>query len=136
MFDPKNIDDTLKAINLEARLNEETSVYEAPSVAFALGGLLKLVGNILINECIKRHEEDKRKCAKDYVKLLTQEVNISVNRNVTESQVQSQRQKKIELPSTGDIKKLHDYLTKFEQRGAIDLSKICNQHSQLKIGWI
>lgn len=40
-----------------------------------------------------------------FLKLLKQEVGITVNRAVTESQLQKQR--RIELPSTENIKKMH-----------------------------
>lgn len=71
--------------------------------------LLKYVGNILITECIKR-DEDKKKLAKDFIKLLVVDIGTSVNKTVIETQSAHKRHKKINLPSLSDIKKLYTYL--------------------------
>lgn len=41
VYDPKFIDDTSKAINIEAVLDNEHNRYRTPTVAFNLGTLLK-----------------------------------------------------------------------------------------------
>ncbi|CAG9814690.1 unnamed protein product [Phaedon cochleariae] len=123
VFDPRFCDNTLIAINRAARFDSETCNYGAPTVAFSLGSMLKQIGKFLINECIKTHQEDKKKNAKSFLKLLTEEINISVNRNVTESQVQMRRRQKVVLPSTEDIKKLHKFLSNIRQKSLADIRK-------------
>ncbi|XP_046629076.1 uncharacterized protein LOC124309456 [Neodiprion virginianus] len=116
VFDPKFCDDAVAAIIIEAKLHPSSQGSATPAVASALGTLLKLLGSILINECIKKHDHDKKKHAKDFVKLLTQELALSVNRRVTESQTLQIRRTKVELPSMADVKKLCMYLD--QQRNA------------------
>ncbi|KAG5863507.1 hypothetical protein JTB14_031458 [Gonioctena quinquepunctata] len=111
IYDPKFIDDTSKAINIEAGLVVETFHYRTPTVAFNLGTLLKQIGNILINECIKNHSNEKKVNTENYIHLLGQEVAIGINRTVAESQFQGHRRKKVELPSKDDIKLLHTHLS-------------------------
>lgn len=68
LFAPKFCDDTLNAINIVAGFNSETSNYEAPSVAFSIGTLLKQIGNIYIVDCIKNHKDECQKNAKNLIK--------------------------------------------------------------------
>lgn len=44
------------------------------------------------------------------MKLPLEDIGISVNKTVIESQTQQKRRKKVELPSTNDIKKLFTFL--------------------------
>ncbi|KAG5875285.1 hypothetical protein JTB14_035926 [Gonioctena quinquepunctata] len=94
-----------------------------PTVAFTLGTLLKQVGNILINEYIKKHDEQKKVNAENLLKLLGQEVLMGINRTVAESQFQFQRQKRTLLPSTEDIKKLNNYLTNLRKNALEQLKR-------------
>ncbi|XP_045477756.1 uncharacterized protein LOC123682945 [Harmonia axyridis] len=124
IYDPKFVDMVLSAINMCARYTETTNCFEAPSVAFSLGTLLKQIGNLLITECIKNHKEEMRKNAKYFLKVFAQEVNINVNRTVAETQLKMSRTKTVMLPTMGDIKKLSDYLTK-KRKDALEKLKIC-----------
>ncbi|XP_050516432.1 uncharacterized protein LOC126891296 [Diabrotica virgifera virgifera] len=110
VYDPKYIDDTRIAINAEAGLDEKTDIYKTPTVAFNLGTLLKQIGQMLINESIKKHDNETQSNADNFLQLLNQEVAIGINRTVAKSQFLEQRRKKLELPSIEDIKKLHYYL--------------------------
>lgn len=132
IFDPKFSDNTMKAINEAARFNTKTGHYEAPTVAFSLGTLLKQLGNFLIIECVKNHQDEKCKNAENFLKLLAQDINVSVNRNVTESQVQLKRRQQLVLPSSEDIKKLHSHISKLRKQSMNDIqrrfcSKVWNQ---------
>nr|CAI5838478.1 unnamed protein product [Callosobruchus analis] len=119
IYTPSLIDDCIRSINELANFDEDTGLYKSPSVASNLGTLLKKVGNILITKCIKDENECKKKEVENFLKLLVEELNIAVNRNVTEAHLQSQRRKKIELPSMADIKKLQSYLLS-ERKYALD----------------
>ncbi|KAF5307629.1 hypothetical protein FQR65_LT18374 [Abscondita terminalis] len=121
IYDPEFIDDTLKAINKIGNLNSKTNCFTSPSVPFHVGSLLKHVGYILINELIKKHQQDKRTNVEDFLKLLDMDVAVSINRRVTESQVVQKRKTSIKLPSKEDIKKLHFYLTKKREEAACKL---------------
>lgn len=111
MFDPKFCDSTSEAINEVARFNSETKSYGAPTVAVSIQTLLKQLGNMLIVQFIKNHDEVGQKNAKNYLKLLNQEVSTSINKTVMESQEQIRRKQKVLMPSMDDIRKLNEYLT-------------------------
>nr|CAI5860421.1 unnamed protein product [Callosobruchus analis] len=64
VFDPMYIDDTLKAIYLEAGLDLEKDIYKTPTVASNIGTLLKQTGNILVAESIKNMMKRKRRMLK------------------------------------------------------------------------
>lgn len=106
VFDPKYCDAAVLAITMEAKLIPGCGKKPTPAVATSLGTLLKLIGSILINECIKKHDDAKKKFTKDFLKLLTQELALSDNRRVAEMQTQQKRQTIVELPSMADVKKL------------------------------
>jgi len=123
LYDPKFYDVAIAAVNSIADFDEDKNIYKIPSVAFNLGTYIKHVGEIFINECIKNHDTMKMEQAENFLKLLKQDYGTSVNRTVLETQMQRKRQKKIILPSTEDIRKLDDYLTKIRQEAYNNLKK-------------
>lgn len=129
LFDPRCCDATLDAIKKVAKFNSETCSYETPTVAFSLGTLLKQIGNIFLTECIKEHSEEKRKNTKNFLKLFTQEINININRTVSESQLQMKRRKYTLLPNTEDIKLLHSYLNQKRKEAFDSLQERFSQKS-------
>ncbi|XP_066585493.1 uncharacterized protein [Prorops nasuta] len=112
VFYPKYIDSVIESINIEAGLNDARNSYKTPSVAFALTTLLKKIGEILIIECIKNQDQDKKKCVKDFLKVFLLEVAINVNKTAMETQIQQKRRKTVELPPTDDIRRLKTFLMK------------------------
>lgn len=61
-------------------------MYEAPAVAANLSTLIKHIGNLLITECIKKEDAEKKKLVKDFLKLLTVDITTSINETVLETQ--------------------------------------------------
>lgn len=53
LYDPKFCDEVQRAIDIEAKFNEDTNNYDTPSVAFNLWSTIKYIGNLYINKCIK-----------------------------------------------------------------------------------
>ncbi|XP_020298571.1 uncharacterized protein LOC109862834 isoform X2 [Pseudomyrmex gracilis] len=111
VYHPRLYHDCISAINIVAKYDNKTQVYKTPAVAATLSTLLKYLGNILITECIKEEEENKKKLVKNFVKLLGVDIRTN-NKMVKELQFAHKRHKKINLPSLDDIKKLHTHLTK------------------------
>lgn len=105
-------DDCVSTINIVARYNNEKKMFEAPAVAANLSTLIKHIGNLLITECIKKEDTEKKKLVKDFLKLLTVDITTSVNRTVLETQSAQKQHKKVNLPSVDDIKKLYKHLEK------------------------
>lgn len=67
VYDPKYFHDSHRAIDEEAHLNSNTGNYEIPTVASSWGTLIKQIGNILLDECIKEYDEIKRRNVKNFV---------------------------------------------------------------------
>ena len=122
VFRPKNYDVCIQAIKTVAGFDETTDEYKAPTTALESITLIKLVGEILANECLRTEAYDEMKLVEDFLKLLNVDSTFTVKKQAHEQQQHHQRYKKIELPKTSDIRKLHDYLE----------SKIIISYDQLK----
>lgn len=133
VFDPKYIDDTIASINIEAKINKTSNNYETPTVAFSLGSLLKQIGKILINESIKKHDDDTRKNTENFLKLLEEEITMGINRTVAESQFQEQRRKIVKLPTMEDVKCLNSFLLRERNKAFEKLKKKFSQSSWLRL---
>ncbi|XP_063903478.1 uncharacterized protein LOC135122903 isoform X2 [Zophobas morio] len=112
IFDPIYYEHTVKAINTIARLDAESGKYGAPSTAFNLGILIKHCATLYIAQCIQNSCWEKKTNAENYLKVLTEDIGISVNKTVIENQKEFKRKKKILLPQNNDIKILSSFLTK------------------------
>jgi len=110
-YHPKFYDDCVSAINVVAGYNDNEKMYKAPAVAANLSTLIKH-GNLLITECIKQEDTEKKKLVKDFLKLLIVDIGTSINTTVTETQSAHKRHKKIQLPSLEDIETLYRHLKK------------------------
>lgn len=71
--------------NKVAKYDPEEKMYKTPAVASSLSTLLKHVEKILIMECIKRENDEKKKQVKDFLKLLVVNVETSINTTVMET---------------------------------------------------
>ena len=93
LYRPKLYDDCIHAINIVAKYNSEEKVYETPSVAANLSTLIKHIGNLLIAECIKEEDPEKKNLVEDFLKLIIVDIGTSVNRTVIETQSAQRRLK-------------------------------------------
>lgn len=105
-------DDCISAINKVAKYNSEEKMYETPAVASNLSTLIKHVGNVLITQYIKNENMERKKQVKDFLKLLVVDIGTSINTTVVETQSAWKRNKKVNLPSVDDIRKLYIHLEK------------------------
>jgi len=110
IYHPSIYDDCIKAVNQVAGFNASTKIYGAPSVASRLGTLIKQIGNLGIAECIKRNKLQEKVDIENFLKLLQEDFNVSVNKTVEESILQAKRYQLQDLPSLNDIKLLHNFL--------------------------
>lgn len=129
VFQPRNCNDTLKAVHEVAGYNKNTNFYSAPSNATTLSTTLKKLGEILMNEYIKQQNVQRQKDVKDFLKLLRLEVSVGVNRIAMESTVQLHRRKTIKLPSIQDIKMFHNYLDNKRKEISIQLASCFNKNT-------
>lgn len=112
IYDPQYYDDVIRAINDVAGFDEEKQQYRAPSTAYNLGSLVKKIAQLRIVDCIKRKSPQEKQNAEDFLKLLLDDITVTVNKTVIETQTQQKRRKNVNLPLVEDIKKLRDYLNK------------------------
>jgi len=74
IYHPKVYDHCISAINVIADYDNEKQMYKAPATASMLSTLIKQIGNIFITECIKKEDAEKKKLAKDFLKLLVVDI--------------------------------------------------------------
>lgn len=126
LFDPMYYDIAVQAVNVLAKYNEETEMYDVPYNASCLGTMLKKLCKILITEYIKQHNNEKQKIVEDFKKILEMEYGYIVNKTVAETLSAKSRQKKVELPQSSDITKFNQYL---EEKRASNIKILQNKFS-------
>lgn len=109
IFQPKFYDNIIDAVNQVALLGED-NCYRSPATAFSYGTLLKKCAKLLINECIKKEDEEKLKKCRDFQSIIEEDFASSVNKTVEENQKEFRRHKKVHLPTMDDVRKLKNYL--------------------------
>ena len=128
---PQRFDDAIKGINAVAGLRN--GKYSSPATAFSLGLLLKDATKLLITECIKKEDNQRKKNAQDFLKLLESELNASINKTLTENWSERQRQKKVILSSREDIQILITFLHKKRKRLVENLKETFSYHDWLEL---
>ena len=126
VFDPKYYNAAIEAVNVLAELDPDTQLYKKPSNATAIGTALKKLGLTLQSQCIKNHDDAKKKHAKDFLNLLAEDYGCSVNKGVSETMAYTRRTKKVNLPKTEDIKALDDYLDRLIKTESEKLTECFN----------
>lgn len=110
IYQPKFYNDTIVAINRIASFDPDTGSYGSPSTAYSIGAALKKVAAFYVTECIKRDDVESKLKTEDFQKLLIEDIAVSVNKGVTDSQTLLKRRKKVDLPSASDINQFHHFL--------------------------
>ncbi|KAK0073117.1 hypothetical protein PV325_010258 [Microctonus aethiopoides] len=107
---PERYDAVVTAVRECAGFDPKTQSFKSPSVASALGTLLKKSANRWISECIKRRDADKKKDAEEFLILFDDDFPTTINKKVVENQIKQKRVKKVILPLKKDIQLLYNYL--------------------------
>lgn len=110
IYRPLYYDAMLLAVQSLAGLNEGGTGFKVPSLATALGTLIKQVGTLCVTICIKRENEEQQTQAEKFLKLLIEDYPTSISRTALETQAHNKRQSRTVLPSNADIQKLQIYL--------------------------
>ena len=71
-----------------------------------LGTYIKQIGEILMIEYVKSEEPEKEQTVERFLKVFKLDYALEVNKAALETQRKQQRQKKVILPSTNDIRTL------------------------------
>lgn len=112
LYDPLFYDDCVAAINDIAGFDNETNQFKAPSTAYNIGSIIKKIAELQVVDCIKSKSLVKKQNAEDFLKLLLNDISVSVNKTVVETQAQQKRRKPVILPTANDIKLLKEHLQK------------------------
>ncbi|KAK0162381.1 hypothetical protein PV327_008725 [Microctonus hyperodae] len=112
IFHPERYDAVVAAVRECAGFDPKTQAFKAPSVASALGTLLKKSVNRWISECIKKRDAEKKKDAEEFLILFEDDFPTTINKKVVENQIKQKRVKKVILPLKKDIQLLYNYLHK------------------------
>lgn len=131
VFLPRHYDGAITAIQSLAGLNEAGTGFKTPSLATALGTLLKQAGKLCVTICIKR--EDRERQVQDFIKLLVEDYPTSISRTALETQATVKRHAKTVLPSLEDIKKLQYHLLDQVRENDAALKKKFSKHVWLKL---
>jgi len=78
------------------KIYDNEKIFETPAVAINLLILIKDVGNLLITECIKQEDTERKKLIEDFLKLLT-DGRTSINTIITETQLMHKRHTKLQF---------------------------------------
>ena len=81
LCDPEYYDSVIKATNLVVGYDAETGTYKSPSNGSKLKSWIKMIGNHLLSLCIRSHDNEKKKTAKDFLKLHKEEFSSSQSKN-------------------------------------------------------
>lgn len=110
IYFPRYSSACIEAINTLAGLSLCAKFYKTPSLASALGGLIKEMGKLLINRCIRKENMEAKLRGEDFLKVFTEDFTTHVSKTISETMSRNLRRKKIILPSKTDIIKLHNFL--------------------------
>ncbi|KAM0725806.1 hypothetical protein ACS0PU_008532 [Formica fusca] len=110
IYFPRYSNTCIETINTLAGLSLCGKFYKTPSLASGLGGLIKEIGKLLINRCIRKEDEERKLRAEDFLKVFTEDFATRITKTISETMSRNIRRKKITLPSKADIIKLHNFL--------------------------
>lgn len=110
-FSPDNFDYLFPAINEIGQYNPVTDLYNIPATAAAAGAYVKELCDVYIGMCIKAKDQTRQDDAQKFLHLYTTDYNKYVTRTVAESQVEMQRNKKVELPTEEDLTLFYTSIT-------------------------
>ncbi|XP_067207109.1 uncharacterized protein [Linepithema humile] len=110
IYHPAFYEDCIRAVNKMSAFDSSTNTYKVTTTPQLMGTLLKKVGNLLITQCIKKKDYEKKKDTEEFLALLIDDFPTSINKAALEAQEENRRHKKTELPLMDDIIKLRNYL--------------------------
>ncbi|KAM0735787.1 hypothetical protein ACS0PU_009748 [Formica fusca] len=110
IYFPRYSNTCIETINTLAGLSLCGKFYKTPSLASGLVSLIKEIGELLINRCIRKEDEERKLRAEDFLKVFTEDFATRITKTISETMSRNIRRKKITLPSKADIIKLHNFL--------------------------
>ncbi|KAK4886360.1 hypothetical protein RN001_002631 [Aquatica leii] len=112
LLTPEKFDVTVAAIKQVGGINNAQTAYNAPTTVLNLSTICKQASQVWKSTCIKDSNHESKQKVEDFLILFNVTFPAELGRTAVENQVQFQRQKVVELPSTEDIIKLIVFLRK------------------------
>jgi len=108
---PSKFDVVVQAVRHLCGYNDESYLYQIPSLALKIGHSLKKCCAILSCDSIKRGDEERRKFAVDFMYLCEKEWTSEVSSAAVSTLVTTKMNKPQLMPLTEDIQKLNSYIS-------------------------
>lgn len=107
---PSRYKAVLEAANILGKADCQTGYFQAYAPPLELGTALRKIANELKVDCITENDDSQLPDAKKFMTLMKKDYPNRINSVARESQKTYKRRKKVDLPSTDDIKLLSSYL--------------------------
>ncbi|PIK40837.1 hypothetical protein BSL78_22310 [Apostichopus japonicus] len=112
LISPTAFDDVLHAVRQVSGFNNDTHLFQTPSLALKLGHSLKKAANILLSRAIKESNSTIEKSSRDFITLCEKEWDFQVSSHALRTMYQQKRNNPKMLPLTSDVVSLSTYLRK------------------------
>ncbi|KAG5874592.1 hypothetical protein JTB14_001226 [Gonioctena quinquepunctata] len=130
---PEFFNTIIQVINNMGELDDNSGNFKKPSLPTEIGTALKYIISLYKSECIKSKNNVGKSDAEDLAQLLNTALPAHINKTATESLLKQKRTKKIQLPSTEDIRLLNNYLLKHCEIHFDKLSKKFDKQSWMEL---
>ncbi|KAF5271984.1 hypothetical protein FQR65_LT17493 [Abscondita terminalis] len=110
LLTPGHFDVAVAAIKKVGGINAAQTSYKSPTTVLNLSTICKHASAVWKSTCIKDEKPDAKQKVEDFLILFNVAFPAELGKTAVENQVQFQRQKVVDLPSTEDIMKLVRFL--------------------------
>lgn len=120
---PSHYKTVLEAANIIGKADCQTGYFQVYAPPVQLGTALRKIANELKVDCITENDDSQLSDIKKFMTLMKKDYPNRINSVARESQKTYKRRKKVDLPSTNDIKLLSSYLATKRSRCMTALSE-------------
>lgn len=123
IIDPAQFRRCISTVKSMAGYDSETNKFEIPSLPLRISSALQKCTSLLKTEAMERYEDEQRKRAKCFGKLIEERWTIELASNAHRTLQESKRNKVKLLPPTADVQKLSLHLKNQMQKNISTLQK-------------
>lgn len=122
------------AIKAIGRFDPETNEFGAPAMASFAVTFMKHIGKYLSAEYIRLRDRENKTETEDFLAYMATDIDISINKLVTETQSRMRRQKQQNIPTMDDVKQLLRYINTERNACIEELTKGYSDKNWFKLG--
>lgn len=123
LYHVNHCDTVVQAIRDVTKFNSTTKQFGAPSTASTLITLINSIGELLIIELMKADEREQESNVSRFLVVFKRDVKKKINKLAAVQKLKRQRETKLNLPTTSDIKTLMSYIDDKRDRCFTNLTK-------------